>query len=150
MTEAKAIPYICCKDAAGAIEFYKKGFGATESGDMWVDPSGRVGHAEIEVEGARIMLSDEHPEIDVVSPQTLGGTSSAIYLNVADVDAFTERAVAAGARMPRSPEDKDYGDRSATLVDPYGHRWLVATTRRDVTEAEVQKSMEAYRRGDES
>jgi len=133
-----ATPYLCCKDAAGAIEFYKKAFGATEVMRL-AEPSGRIGHAEIKIGEAVIMLSDEHAEIGVRSPQSLGGTPVAIHLYVEDVDALARRAVAAGAQLTRPVADQFYGDRTGTLEDPFGHRWFIATHKEDVSSEEMGK-----------
>ena len=95
-----AIPYLCVQDAAGALELYVKAFGATEAMRL-SEPGGKVGHAEILIDGARIMLSDEYPDHGVLSPKTLGGAGVSIHLNVDDVDAFVARAVAAGATLKR-------------------------------------------------
>ena len=131
-----ATPYLCCKDAAGAIEFYKKAFGATEVMRL-AEPSGRIGHAEVKIGEAVIMLSDEHAEIGVRSPQSLGGTPVAIHLYVEDVDALARRAVAAGAQLTRPVADQFYGDRTGTLEDPFGHRWFIATHKEDVSSEEM-------------
>ena len=133
-----ATPYLCCKDAAGAIEFYKKAFGATEVMRL-AEPSGRIGHAEVKIGEAVIMLSDEHAEIGVRSPQSLGGTPVAIHLYVEDVDALARRAVAAGAQLTRPVADQFYGDRTGTLEDPFGHRWFIATHKEDVSSEEMGK-----------
>src|SRR5882724_12816364 len=110
-------PYLIIKNAADAIEFYKKAFGATELFRM-DQPDGRIGHAEIKIGDAPIMLSDEFPEEGVRSPATLGGSPVAIHLYVPDVDALVARAVVAGAKLQRPIADQFYGDRSATLLDP--------------------------------
>jgi len=126
-----ATPYLCCKEAARAIEFYKKAFGA--------EPSGRIGHAEIKIGAAVLMLSDEHPEIGVRSPQSLGGSPVGIHIYVDDVDALAAQAVAAGATLVRPATNQFYGDRSATLEDPFGHRWFFATHIEDVPPQELEK-----------
>jgi len=118
-------PYLCTKGAARAIEFYRQAFGARETYRM-EDDQGRVGHAEIDIDGIVVMLADEHPEYGIVSPETLGGTGMSLTLPVDDVDGTYERAVAAGATGERPPADQFYGERSATLRDPFGHRWTVS------------------------
>jgi len=138
----RATPYLCCKDAARAIEFYKQAFGATEAMRL-SEPGGRIGHAEIRIGDAPIMLSDEYPEMDVRSPQSLGGSPVLIHLYVDDVDALASRAVAAGAKLLRPVADQFYGDRSGTLTDPFGHRWMIATRKEDVSAAEMQKRYDA-------
>lgn len=131
-------PYLCCKGAAAALDFYKKGFGATELMRMTA-PDGAVGHADIQIEGASIFLSDEYPELGVVAPTTVGGTAVAIHLYVPDVDAFFERATAAGATPLQPVTDMPFGDRTGTLRDPFGHRWMVATKVEEVGAKELQK-----------
>ena len=138
----RATPYLCCKDAARAIEFYKKAFGATEAIRL-SEPGGRIRHAEIRIGNAPIMLSDEYPEMDVRSPQSLGGSPVLIHLYVDDVDALASRAVAAGAKLLRPVADQFYGDRSGTLTDPFWHRWMIATRKEDVSAAEMQKRYDA-------
>lgn len=137
-----ATPYLIVKDAASAIEFYKKAFGATEL-MRFADPSGKVGHAEIKVGNSPIMLADEFPEMDFRGPQSLGGSPVSILLYVEDVDARFKRAIAAGAKELRPVKDQFYGDRSGTLKDPYGHVWTIATHTEDVPPEEMHKRMEA-------
>ena len=136
-------PYLCAKDAARAIEFYRQAFGATEVMRL-AEPSGRIGHAEIKIGNAMIMLADEYPEVGHRSPQTLGGSPVSIHLYVEDVDALAKRAVAAGATLLRPVEDQFYGDRSGQLEDPFGHRWIIATHTEDVTPAEIERRFAAY------
>jgi uncharacterized glyoxalase superfamily protein PhnB len=116
--------YLCAHDAAAAIDFYRAAFGAEETLRMTAD-DGRIGHAEITIGGTTVMLSDEHPEIGVVSPQSLGGTPVTLHLLVEDVDAVHARAVEAGATAEREPADQFHGNRTATLRDPFGHRWML-------------------------
>jgi PhnB protein len=142
----QAIPYLACRDAAKALEFYAKAFGATELMRM-AAPDGRVGHAEIKIGDAMIMLSDEHPEINVLSPQAPGGTAVGIHVYVPDVDALNARAVAAGATVERPIADQFYGDRSVTLLDPFGHRWFFATHKEDVAPDELKRRAEAAMKG---
>lgn len=138
-------PYITVKGAARAIDFYKQVFGAVESGARYTEPGGRVGHAEIEIDGFRIMLSDEHPEIDVLSPESLSGTPTMFHLIVADAAAVVARAAASGATVQRAVQDQPYGERSGTIKDPFGHRWMIATPVEDVSKEELQKRVgDAY------
>ncbi len=133
-----ATPYLTIKNAAEAIEFYKRAFGAVE--DMRVTgPQGRIGHAEIRIGDSKIMLCDEFPEIDVRSPASIGGTPVTIHLYVDDVDAMAQQAVAAGAQLVRPVEDQFYGDRGGKLVDPYGHVWWIATHKEDVPPEELRR-----------
>ncbi|MDQ3686080.1 MAG: VOC family protein [Acidobacteriota bacterium] len=131
-------PYICVNDAANAIEFYKKAFGATELMRL-ADPSGRIGHAEIKIGDSHLMLADEFPEMNFRSPQTLGGSPVTIYLYVEDVDAIANQAVAAGAKLVKEVKDQFYGDRSGTVEDPFGHVWYIATHKEDVSLEEINK-----------
>jgi len=133
-----ATPYLCCRDAARAIEFYKKAFGATEVMRL-ADPTGKVGHAEIRIGEAMIMLADEHPEFGFRSPLTYGGSPVGIHVYVDDVDSFFKQATAAGATMSRPPTDQFYGDRSGSLTDPFGHVWHFATHTEDVSPQELQR-----------
>ena len=131
-------PYITVKGAARAIEFYKQVFGAVESGARYTEPGGRVGHAEITIEGARVFLADEHPEIDVLSPESLGGTTVLLHLSVADAGVVVARAATAGATVQRAVQDQPYGERSGTIKDPFGYRWMIATRIEDVSKDELQ------------
>jgi PhnB protein len=106
-------------------------------------PDGKVGHAEIKIGAALIMLADEFPEMGVRSPQSIGGSPVGIHVYVEDVDAVINRAVAAGAKVLRPVADQFYGDRSVTLEDPYGHRWFFATHIEDVPPEELKKRAEA-------
>ena len=133
-----ATPYLCCREAAKAIDFYKKAFGATEASRL-AEPGGKIGHAQIKIGKAIIMLSDEYPDFGAVSPQSLGGSAVTIHLYVKDVDALVSQAAAAGATVQRPPKDEFYGDRSATLIDPVGHRWMFATHKEDVSPEEMGK-----------
>ncbi len=118
------LPYLAVRDARRAIEWYEDVFGAVRVGDPFVDDDGRIGHAEIRIGETLVMLSDEYPDYDARSPETLHGTPVGLHLDVDDVDAVAARAAAAGARIDRGPLDQPYG-RSCTFHDPFGHRWLV-------------------------
>ncbi len=135
-------PYMIVKDAARAIEFYKKAFGATELVRM-AGPDGKVFHAEIKIGNSPIMLADEHPEFLARSPQTIGGSPISICLYVPDVDALASQAVAAGAKVLRPVKDQFYGDRSGTFEDPFGHTWTIATHKEDLSAQEIGRRMEA-------
>ena len=135
-------PYLFIKDAARALEFYKKAFGATELMRL-PGPGNKIGHAEIKIGDSPIMLADEHPEIGVLGPQSLGGSSMCILLYVADVDKAAAQAIAAGAKVLRPVKDQFYGDRSGTFADPFGHLWTLATHKEDVSPEEMQKRFEA-------
>ena len=120
-------PYLAIQGASEAITFYKNAFGAEEIYRI-EDEDGRIGHAEIHIDGAAIFISDEYPEIYVHSAQRLGDSPVMIVLEVPDVDAFFERAVAAGATVDRPLQDGFDGTlRTAKLVDPFKHRWMITT-----------------------
>ena len=136
------IPSLCYRDAAAAIDFYKRAFGATELMRL-EEPGGRIGHAELQIGNAVFMMSDEYPDYDALSAETLGGSPIKLHLYVADVDRFAERAIAEGATLSRAIEDQFYGDRSGTLTDPFGHVWTVATHKEDVTPEEIEKRLAA-------
>lgn len=135
-------PYLIIKGAADAIEFYKKAFGATELFRM-PQPDGKIGHAEIKIGDSPIMLADEYPEMKYLSPKSLGGSPVSILLYVEDVDSVFNQAITSGAKQDRPVEDKFYGDRGGTLIDPFGHIWHVATHKEDVTPEEMEKRMAA-------
>jgi PhnB protein len=131
-------PYLYTRNAAAAIEFYKKVFGAKEILRM-PGPDGQIMHAEIEVGNSRIMLADENPQLSALGPLSLGGCSSSLYVYLADVDAVVQKAEAAGATLTRPVKDQFYGDRSGAFTDPSGYTWFVATHIEDVTPEEVGK-----------
>lgn len=138
-----ATPYLIIKGAADALEFYKKAFGAIEI--MCIPaPGGAVGHAEIKIGRAIIMLGDEYPEMNCKSPQAYGGSPVSMMIYVHDVDQFVKRAVDAGAKLVRPVENKFYGDRAGSLDDPFGHQWHFATHVEDVPPDEMAKRAEAY------
>jgi PhnB protein len=117
-------PYLAIKNAAKALEFYKRAFGATEIYSLTM-PDGRLGHAEIRIGDSLVMLSDEFPEFGGTAPETLGGSAVSLHLYVDDVDAFFKKALDAGARERKPVMDQFYGDRSGQLQDPFGHLWWV-------------------------
>ena len=134
-------PYLAVDDAAGAIAFYKKAFGATEVMRMPA-PGGKIGHAEVEIGGSRIMLADEYPDMNFRSPRAYGGTPVTLHLYVADVDAVAQLAVAAGAKELRPVEDQFYGDRTGTFEDPFGHVWHLATRKEELSPEELKRRAE--------
>jgi PhnB protein len=139
-------PYLIIKGAADAIEFYKKAFGATELFRM-AQPNGKIGHAEIKIGDSPIMLADEFPEMKYVGPKALGGSPVSLMIYVEDVDRVFNQAIAAGGEQQRPVEDKFYGDRGGSLVDPFGHVWHIATHKEDVSEEEMQKRAKAAAAG---
>jgi PhnB protein len=137
-----AVPYLIVKDAARALAFYQRAFGATEVMRL-NQPDGRVGHAEMRIGKAPIMLADEFPEMGIVGPQGGGRSPVILLLYVEDVDARFNQAVAAGATVLRPVKDQFYGDRTGTLTDPFGHVWTFATHTEDVSHEEVQRRHQA-------
>lgn len=138
-------PYLIIKGAAAALEFYKKAFGAVEV--MRYEDSGQIAHAEMRIGDSIVMLSDEHPQMGYKSPVTIGGTATGIHLYVEDVDALFNRAVAAGAKVTRPLVDQFYGDRTGSLVDPFGHMWSLGTHKEDVSEEEMRRRMQKLQGG---
>lgn len=130
------IPYLTVNNAAEAIEFYKKAFGATERVRV-PGFDGKVGHAEILIGGHAIMITDEFPYLEARSPQALGGTTMGIHLYVEDVDAAFKQAVDAGCRVVFPIEDQFCGNRSCGIADPYGHNWYIATNTEDMSYEEM-------------
>ncbi len=135
-------PYLVCKDAAKAIDYYTKVFGAEETVRM-PGPNGNVMHAEVKIGDSIVMLSDENKERGHFSPETIGGTAVSVMLYIDDVDGVFKRAVAAGAKVEMPPADMFWGDRMGNLVDPFGHKWAIATHTEDVTPDEMEKRMAA-------
>ena len=131
-------PYLFVKDAAKAIEFYKNVFGASERMRM-PTPDGKILHAELQIGDSVIMLTDENPKMGATGPQTLGGTSISIHAYFENVDEVAQKAVEAGAKLIRPVKNQFYGDRTGTLIDPFGHMWSVATHVEDVSPEEMQK-----------
>ncbi len=135
-------PYLVCRGAAGAIDFYKRAFGAKEKMRM-LGPGGKVSHAELQIGDSRLMLGDEWPEMGAKSPETLGGSAQSVFLYVKNVDAFTGKAVAAGAAVVMPVQDMFWGDRYGKLKDPFGHEWSVATHKEDLTPKQMAKRAQA-------
>lgn len=135
-------PYIIVRDAADALVWYAQALGAREVMRVSM-PGGRIGHAEIEIGDSRLMLADEAPEHDARAPASFGGSPVTLHLYVADVDAVLAKAETAGAIVKAAVEDKFYGDRMGSIVDPFGHTWHIATHVEDVTEEEVRRRLAA-------
>lgn len=135
-------PYLTVRGAATAIDFYTAAFGAVEVLRMPM-PDGSVAHAEVRIGDSVVMLGEENPAWGNKSPQALGGTPAGLMLYVPDCDAVFARAVAAGATVMKPLTDQFYGDRSGTVIDPFGHAWTVATHVEDVPPGEMQKRMDA-------
>lgn len=137
--------YICPRDAGRAIDWYCDIFGAEENVDRYVDPDGRVGHAEINIGGVDLMISDAYPDFGAVAPEP-GNTTATFALNVyvPDADATMRAAVDAGATVQRPVEDQFHGSRVGTMIDPFGVRWMIATHVRDVSAEELAAAVEAF------
>jgi len=135
-------PHLVVKDAGNAIEFYKKAFGAEEVFRM-PGPDGKtVMHAELKIGNSHVMINDEMPSYGAMGPLSIGGTPVTLHLYVNDVDSTFKRAIAAGAKEEMAVADMFWGDRYGKLVDPYGHKWSVATHKEDVSPEECARRME--------
>ncbi len=137
-------PYLVVSNAAEMIDFYKKVFGATET-MRFKQPDGRVGHAELKINGAAVMLADEFPEMELLSPKSLGAKRSpvSIHLYVENVDEVYKKALGAGAVSLREPADQFYGERLAQIQDASGHSWSISTRIEEVSPEEMQKRAKA-------
>ena len=129
-------PYLAVNDAAQAIDFYKKAFGAKERMRMEA-PGGKIGHAELEIGDSLVMLSDPFPQSTVKPPTEIGGTSASIFMYVEDVDAVVQQAVDAGATVTMEVADQFWGDRFGSVSDPFGHTWSIASHVEDLTPEEI-------------
>jgi PhnB protein len=134
----RVTPYLYIDGANAAIDFYTSVLGATERMRM-PGPDGKIGHAELALGDSVIMLADEHPEMGVRGPKTVGGTPMALHVYVEDVDSVFEKAIQAGAKELRAVEDQFYGDRAGQFEDPFGHHWNVASHVEDVPPDEMEK-----------
>jgi PhnB protein len=128
--------YLCVADAPAAIDFYTTVFGARETLRLQ-EPGGRVGHAELRIGPATVLLCDEHPELGIRSPLAFGGVGSAVHLHVDDVDRLARRAVEAGAEMVREPTDYAHGERQCRIRDPFGHEWLLGHSLEELSDEEI-------------
>lgn len=131
-------PYLCVSNTAQAIEFYTKAFGALEKFRL-TEPSGRIGHAEMDFGGMTLMLCDEFPEYGIRSAASIGATAVTIHLHVDNADAMVANALACGASLEREVSDAFYGERGGVVRDPFGHRWLVGHSIEDVSTQEMQR-----------
>ena len=138
-TATTVVSYLCTNDAKAAIEFYTAGFGAVETTRL-VDPKdGRIGHMEFRIGETTFFMADEYPEIGVLSPLAMPGTAVSFVIDVPDADALFARAVAAGATVERAMADQFHGNRSGSIRDPFGHRWMISSHIEDVTADEMQR-----------
>jgi PhnB protein len=133
-------PYLILDGAAEAIAYYKAAFGAKELMRLPM-PGGKIGHAELQIGDSRFMMADEFPEMGARGPKSIGGSPVGLCLYLPDVDAAFARAVAAGGTVERPVSDQFYGDRAGTLVDPFGHKWTLATHTEDVSSEEMARRM---------
>ncbi len=139
-------PYIIVSDAAAAIDFYGRAFGAEEVARMGI-PNGPIMHAEVRIGNSIVMLSDENPDMGALSPETIGGSPASLLIYSDDVDAAYARALEAGATEVAAPEDMFWGDRFARVADPYGHAWAIATHVEDVEPEEMGRRFAAMMAG---
>lgn len=132
-------PYLTVADAAEAISFYERAFGATVDFKL-VDPSdGRIGHAELRFGATRLFISDEYPDFGAIGPERLGGSPVKMHLEVEDADAFVTQAVKHGATVLRSVKLEFHGQRSGLIADPFGHSWFIGSNAEEVTPEEMQR-----------
>jgi len=135
-------PYLIIEGAGEAIAFYAKAFGAKEL-FRFPTPDGKIGHAEIKIGDSPIMLADAYPAMGYNSPKSLGGSPVSLMIYVENVDTVFNQAVQAGATVKEALTDKFYGDRSGSLIDPFGHVWHVSTHKEDVSMEEMEKRAKA-------
>ena len=138
-------PYLIMRDAARAIEFYKRALGAVEL-FRFEAPGDKIGHAEIKIGDSVIMLADEYPDMGYRGPQSIGGSAVSLMIYVDDADEQFRRAVEAGAKVRQDLKDQFYGDRSGTIEDPFGHVWTIATHKEDLSSEEVMRRAQEYSR----
>jgi len=135
-------PYLIVDDAKGAIDFYKRAFGAVEKFRLPMD--NRIGHAELQIGDSIVMLADEFPDMGHLGPKSRGGPTASLMVYVPDVDAAFRKALDAGAREQRPVEDQFWGDRMGTLTDPFGHQWSLATHVKEIPPEELQQRMQEF------
>jgi PhnB protein len=135
-------PYLYVRGATAAIDFYRNVFGAAEIVRM-AGPDGRIMHAEMKIGDSVVMLGDENLQVGMLSPQTVGGFSTGLHVYVENSDAVVKKMVDSGAKVLRPIKNQFYGDRSASVLDPFGHMWSVATHIEDVSPEEMKKRMTA-------
>jgi PhnB protein len=133
--------YLAVEDARAAIDFYKRAFGATDSGVM-EGPDGKVAHAGLAIGNSNLMLSDPFEQSTIKPPSQIGGTSVSLYLYVGDVDSVFQQALDAGATEISAPQDMFWGDRWGQIKDPFGHEWQIATHTEDLSPEEMQERVQ--------
>ena len=136
-------PYLCVRDAAAALEFYRAVFGAEELFRLTDPGDGRIGHAEFRIGDTVLFMADEYPDFGALGPDTLGGSPVALHLQVSDCDKVHAAAEAAGALVLRRPADQSFGERLGQVQDPWGHRWFIAQKIEEVAPTEMQRRWEA-------
>jgi len=142
MKISELFAYLVVRDAGAALAFYRDVFDATETLRL-VEPSGRVGHAQLKLAGTTLMIADEHPEYDIRGPASRGGTTVAIHLHVDDADALVARMVQAGSTLLIPVRDQFYGERSGRVRDPFGHEWNIGHHLEELTPEEMQRRFTA-------
>lgn len=140
-------PYLVVDGASDAIEFYNEAFGATEVMRMPMGEN-RLAHAEIKIGDSHVMLSDEWPDMNLLGPNSRGGATASLMIYLPDVDTAFARALKAGATQERPVENQFWGDRMGTVIDPYGHRWTLATHVEEVSPQEMQNRMANFAKAD--
>ena len=138
--------YLRVSDSARAIDFYRAAFGATEKLRL-TEPSGRIGHAELDFNGATLMISDEFPEYGMTGPQPGDSSPVSLHLHVDDADAVVKQALDAGATLQMACTDQFYGERTGVVIDPFGHRWMIGHEIEKLRPAEMQRRYTAMMRG---
>jgi PhnB protein len=137
-------PYLVVRNAARAIEFYKKAFGAEERFRMHGPDGKTIMHADLKIGDSVFMLTEESTEMKALSPESIGGSPVSLYVYVKDVDDIFNQAVSEGAAVLNPVRDQFYGDRSGYLRDPFGHLWSIATHKKDLSPDELRKAGEAF------
>ncbi|MFC5345549.1 VOC family protein [Brevundimonas staleyi] len=136
-------PYLVTRDAQAAIGFYQSAFGAVELFRLTDPADGRIGHAELRIDDCLFMLADEYPDFGALGPDTIGGSAVTLHLSTTTVDADVARAAEAGALVLRAPADQTFGERSALLLDPFGHRWMLSETIEPLSPDQMQARWDA-------
>jgi uncharacterized glyoxalase superfamily protein PhnB len=136
-------PYLTVRDAVRAIQFYKDAFGAEEIGVM-KGPDGKVMHAEVRIGDSLVMLADESPQFGALSPLSIGGSGMGLHVYVEDVDSAFDRVIKAGGTVEMPVTDMFWGDRYGKLTDPFGHKWSIATRKRNMTSEEIEEGQKEF------
>jgi PhnB protein len=137
-------PYLVCRDAASAIDFYKQAFGAVQRGDVMKGQDGKVMHAELRIGDSIFMIADEFPEWGSLSPQSIGGSGMGLHIYVEDVDSAFDHAIGAGGVVEMPVMDMFWGDRYGKLLDPFGHKWSMATHKRDMSMEDMEEAQRDF------